>query len=71
MTEQREKAAAEPPLDCRVGHLPPTITMRPVSYDDGTHGVELVVTGLASEQQALAAMQHMQRMFCGGEIGEH
>lgn len=49
----------------------PTISMRPVRYEDGTYGVELTVTGLASEQQAEAAMQHMQRLFCGHEIGEH
>ena len=43
--------------------------MRPVQYQDGTWGVELTVTGLTSEQQAEAAMQHMQRMFCAEEVG--
>lgn len=48
-----------------------TISMRPVQYtDDGSWGVELTVTGLASEQQADAAMLHMQRLFCGDEIKE-
>lgn len=47
-----------------------TITMRPVLYGDGTWGVELTVTGLTSEQQAEAAMQHMQRLFCAKEINE-
>lgn len=46
-----------------------TISMRPVQYPDGTWGVELTVTGLTSEQQAEAAMQYMQRLFCAEEIG--
>lgn len=45
-----------------------TITMRPVQYPDGTWGVELIVTGLASEQQAEAAMHYMQELFCAAEI---
>ena len=47
-----------------------TISMRPVRYEDGSYGVELTVTGLSSEQQAEAAMQHMQRLFCAAEIKE-
>jgi hypothetical protein len=47
-----------------------TISMRPVRYEDQSWGVELIVSGLSSEQQAEAAMQHMQRLFCAGEIIE-
>lgn len=47
-----------------------TISMRPVRYEDGSYGVELTVTGLANEQQAEAAMQHMERLFCAEEIKE-
>ena len=48
----------------------PTISMRQLHLDDGSYGVALTVTGLASEQQAEAAMAHMQRIFCGAEISE-
>jgi len=48
----------------------PTISMRHVDYDDGTHGVELTVMGLTTKQQAEAAMLHMQKLFCGTEISE-
>lgn len=48
----------------------PTISMRQLHLDDGSYGVALTVTGLASEQQAEAAMAHMQRLFCGAEISE-
>ena len=47
-----------------------TISMKPVQYEDGSWGVELVVTGLSSEQQAEAAMLHMQMLFCADEIKE-
>ena len=45
-----------------------TITMRVVQYMDGTWGVQLELTGLASEKQAQAGMHHMERMLCAGEI---
>ena len=48
----------------------PTISMRQVRYEDGSYGVELTVTGLFNEQQAEAAMAHMQRLFCGAEVKE-
>ncbi len=47
-----------------------TISMKLVQCEDGSWGVELVVSGLSSEQQAEAAMIHMQRLFCAGEIKE-
>lgn len=46
----------------------PTFSMQPVSYPDGSWGVSVQVTGLASKQQAEAAMAHMERLFCGDEI---
>lgn len=49
----------------------PTFSMQPVRYEDGSWGVSVQVTGLASEQQALVAMQHMQTLFCGAEISEN
>ena len=49
----------------------PTFSMQPVRYDDGSWGVSVQVTGLASKQQAEAAMQHMQRLFCGAEISSN
>lgn len=49
---------------------PAAISMRTVRHDDGSYGVELTVTGLASEEQAEAAMQYMQRLFCGQEISK-
>jgi hypothetical protein len=47
----------------------PTISMRPVEYPDGSFGVELILSGLVSMDQANAAMNHMQKLFCGEEIG--
>lgn len=49
----------------------PTFSMQPVRFEDGTWGVAVQVTGLISEQQAQAAMRHMQTLFCGAEIEEH
>ncbi len=49
----------------------PTFSMQPVRYEDGTWGVTVQVTGLTSEQQAEAAMQHMQNLFCGAQINEN
>ena len=45
--------------------------MQPVKYEDGSWGVSVQVTGLTSEQQAEAAMQHMQNLFCGAQINEN
>lgn len=49
----------------------PTFSMQPVKYKDGSWGVSVQVTGLTSEQQAEAAMQHMQKLFCGAPISEN
>ena len=55
-------------VDRRKGREMPTITMRPVQYQDGSWGVELTVTGLENEHQAEAAMLHMERLFCAAPI---
>lgn len=49
----------------------PTFSMQPVRYPDGSWGVSVQVTGLTSEQQAEAAMLHMQKLFCGVETSQH
>jgi hypothetical protein len=45
-----------------------TISMRWLKHEDGSYGVELLVSGLTSEAQAEAAMVHLQRTLCGQEI---
>jgi len=47
----------------------PTISMQSVEYPDGSFGVQLVLSGLANIDQANAAMNHMQNLFCGEEMG--
>lgn len=46
----------------------PTISMESVQYEDGSWGVNLYMTGLASEKHADAAREYMARQFCGDEI---
>ncbi|CAM4133767.1 SPOR domain-containing protein [Kerstersia similis] len=36
--------------------------------EDGTWRAALIVSGLASERAARAAMDHMQRLFCGDVV---
>ena len=62
-------AAVFPPQLVAVEQTP-TFTLRTVCYDDASYGVELTITGLASEQQAKAAVVHMERLFCGQEMIE-
>ena len=57
--------------NCIAPAVMPTFSMQPVSYKDGSWGVTVQVTGLASEVQALAAMDYMQALFCGPEIEQH
>lgn len=45
-----------------------TISMQTVQHEDGSWGVNMYVTGLASESHAEAALDHMARLFCGDEI---
>lgn len=35
--------------------------------DDGTYQAHMAVSGLITEEQAIAALDHMQRLFCGPE----
>ncbi len=42
--------------------------MRWVLLGDATYGVELLVSGLKNQQQAEAAMAHMQHLFCSNKI---
>jgi len=46
----------------------PTISLSKVQHDDGSFGVELIVSGLTSEAQANAAMDHLERTLCGPEF---
>lgn len=47
-----------------------TISMRQFfDEDSGQHGVQVIVSGLASEAEAERAMAFMQEKLCGGEIG--
>lgn len=49
----------------------PTISMRTIKHAEGSYTVELIVSGLRNEQQAEAAMTHLQRALCGSEIASH
>lgn len=46
----------------------PSFVMKWVKFEDGSYGVDLQLHGLATQQQAEAAMEYMQRLFCGAEI---
>lgn len=45
-----------------------TISMATVEYEDGSWGVNVYLTGLASAKHAEAARDHMAQLFCGDEI---
>lgn len=45
-----------------------TTTLRTEQLPDGTWCAHMMVTGLADERMADAAVAHMQRLFCGDEI---
>ncbi|OHV93728.1 hypothetical protein AKG95_28665 (plasmid) [Janthinobacterium lividum] len=45
-----------------------TLSMRWVRHAEGEYAVELTLSGLTSEQQAEAAIAHMQKMLCGPEF---
>ena len=44
--------------------LDPVISLMWDKAEDGTYFARMLVSGLKSEQQAQAAMDHMQRLFC-------
>jgi hypothetical protein len=45
-----------------------TITLRTEQMPDGTWCAHMIVTSLASESMANAAMKHMEQLFCGHQI---
>lgn len=47
--------------------LEPVATLSWDKAEDGTYKAVMTVSGLQSEQQAKAAVAHMQRLFCGQE----
>lgn len=46
----------------------PTISIRVAAEEDGTFTTHMMMSGLPSFAMANAASEHMQRLFCGGEI---
>ena len=47
--------------------LEPVASLKWDAAGDGTFYAQLTVSGLKSEQQAHAAVAHLQRLFCGQE----
>ena len=47
--------------------ISPVVTLRWEKDAHGKYTAVMTVSGLASEQQAQAAVAHMQRLFCGQE----
>ncbi|MDT7835011.1 hypothetical protein [Aquabacterium sp. OR-4] len=45
-----------------------TTTLQTRQEPDGSWSAAMLVTGLADERMADAAVAHMQRLFCGDEI---
>lgn len=52
------------------GRLTRGISMMPARLEDGTWCVQLLVTGLADQQEAETAVEHMRLMLCGEEFDE-
>lgn len=48
--------------------LEPIISLVHEKTEDGTYRAIMIVSGLQSEQQAQAALDHMCRLFCGDEM---
>lgn len=46
----------------------PIISMHWMKSEDGSYGVELLLTGLVSQAQAEAAMRFMESPLCGNQI---
>lgn len=47
--------------------LEPMISLVWDKSEDGSYFAQMTVSGLTSADQARAAMDHMQRLFCGAE----
>ena len=45
----------------------PIISLGHDKSEDGTFYARMTVSGLITEEQAIAALDHMQRLFCGPE----
>jgi translation initiation factor 1 (eIF-1/SUI1) len=48
--------------------MEPTISIQIDAEEDGTFSTTMKVTGLESFSQANAASEHMQQLFCGGQV---
>lgn len=46
----------------------PTLSIVPIRQEDGSYGVNVFVTGLASEKEAEAAAKYIEQLLCGDEI---
>lgn len=46
----------------------PIISLSYDRGDDGTYTARMTVSGLSSESMAKAAVEHMQRLFCGENV---
>lgn len=50
------------------GKLDPVVTLVYERDESGMYTAVMTVSGLVSELQAQAALAHMERLFCGGEL---
>ena len=46
----------------------PVVSLGYHQSEDGTYRAVMTVSGLATEQQASAALDHMQKLFCGEQM---
>lgn len=46
----------------------PIISLVHTMSDDGTYTATMTVSGLPTEEQAVAALDHMERLFYGSEV---
>lgn len=46
----------------------PIIGLVHTKSDDGTYTATMTVSGLQTEEQAVAALDHMEHLFCGAEV---
>ena len=49
---------------------PPILSMAVIAMPDGGFAVQLIVSGLSTESQAVEAMLQMQGLLCGPEMSE-
>jgi hypothetical protein len=48
-----------------------TVSIQWVKYEDGSYGIELVISGLNSLEEAEAGIDHIERKLCGQPIATH